>query len=318
MNKNNPFYINLLLALCVIPKLFPYGEFLPFMKLTKNKLLETLRRKNEGWTTYQARKIAGISIRRVNQVWKSYQNEGIIPEIGRKAGRPKRLIKDEERQIVKQSYEKYRVSASTLEKLIIRDYGVHISHNHIHRIMLEMGIAKKKERKDIRKKNWIRYERKLSLSLVHIDWYYDPKTEYWVFGVIDDASRKILALIETESLTVEASVEGMIEAVQYGKIRQCLSDHGSQFTNNLDGESRFVDFLEREKIHQILCRIKHPQSNGKIERWFSVYKNHRHAFDTKKEFLRWYNEVRPHRSLNFEGLETPQMAFVRKMKTEDY
>ena len=44
----------------VIPKLFPYGEFLRSMKLTRGKLIETLRRKNDGWTTYQVRKIAGV------------------------------------------------------------------------------------------------------------------------------------------------------------------------------------------------------------------------------------------------------------------
>ena len=47
-------------GLCVIRKLFPYGEFNPDMKLTGNKLLETLRRKNDGLTIYQARKIAGM------------------------------------------------------------------------------------------------------------------------------------------------------------------------------------------------------------------------------------------------------------------
>ncbi|MBI4139404.1 hypothetical protein HY483_00400 [Candidatus Woesearchaeota archaeon] len=70
----------------VIPKLFPYGEFLEFMKLTIGKLLETLRRKNLGATMYQVRKIAGISIRRVNQVWKEYSVSGLIPEIGKKTG----------------------------------------------------------------------------------------------------------------------------------------------------------------------------------------------------------------------------------------
>ena len=50
------------------------------MKLTKTKLIETLKRKNKGWTTYQARKIARISIRRVNQAWKMYNKTGLIPE----------------------------------------------------------------------------------------------------------------------------------------------------------------------------------------------------------------------------------------------
>lgn len=95
------------------------------MKLTKGKLLETIRRKNEGWTTYQARKIAGISIRRVNQVWRAYQETGEVPEIGKKMGRPAIPLQDWETKLVKEAYAKYKVCASTLEKLIERDYGKH-------------------------------------------------------------------------------------------------------------------------------------------------------------------------------------------------
>jgi putative transposase len=284
------------------------------MKLTKGKLVETIRRKNDGWTTYQARKIAGISIRRVNQVYKQYTLTGEIPEIGKSNGRPIKPIEDWEIKMVKQAYEKYRVSASTLEKLIERDYKKHISHRRIHRILLDLGYAKKKDKKDIRKKDWIRYERRHSLTAVHIDWYYDGKT--WAFAVEDDASRKILSLIECSSPTTEKSIEGMEEALKHGPIKQCISDHGSQFISNIGGDSRFVGFLGKHCIKQILCRIKHPQSNGKVEKWFDVYRLHRDAFKTKEEFLYWYNEVRPHRSLRFEELETPQQAFVRKMKAE--
>jgi putative transposase len=286
------------------------------MKLTKTKLIETLRRKNEGWTTYQARKIARVSVRRVNQVWKQYTLTGEIPEIGKNNGRPKKPIEQWEIDMVKQAYEKYRVSASTLTRLIERDYGKHINHNRIHTILLNLGYAKKKDKKDIRKKKWIRYERRHSLSLIHIDWYYDPIKEQWVFGVEDDASRKVLSLIESLSPTTELSIDGVAEATKYGSIKQCISDHGSQFVSNIGGDSRFAEFLSNINIHQIFSKIKHPQSNGKIERWFDVYKNHRHAFQTKEEFLRWYNEVRPHRSLNFKVLETPQQAFIRKMRTE--
>ena len=107
--------------MCVIPKLFPYDKFLLSMKLTRGKLIETLRRKNDGWTTYQARKIAHISIRRVNQVWKQYQLTGKIPELGKNNGRPTKPIEEWEIKMVKESYDKYRVSASTLERCIERD-----------------------------------------------------------------------------------------------------------------------------------------------------------------------------------------------------
>lgn len=285
------------------------------MKLTRTKLLETLKNKNNGWTTYQARKIAGISIRRVNQVWKEYLISGKIPEIGKKNGRPKKPIEEWETQMVKETYLKYRVSADTLEKVIRRDFQKHIPHNRIHRILLELDFAKSKIKKDIRKKNWIRYERRHSLTAAHIDWHYDGKT--WVYGVIDDASRKILALLECDNATTEKSIEGIEEALKQGQIKQCISDHGTQFTKTIaKGNCRFKEYLDSKGIKQILCRIKHPQSNGKIEKWFEIYDNHRYSFNQKEDFLYWYNEVRPHRSLDFQNLETPNQAFIRKMKSE--
>ena len=286
------------------------------MKLTQGKLIETIRRKNQGWTTYQARKIAGISIRRVNQLYSPYLISGEIPEIGKKNGRPKRPIEEWEIKTVKEAFEKYRVSATALMKLIERDYGKHINHNRIHVILLMLGMAKTKGKKDVRKKDWIRYERRHSLTAVHIDWYYFAPMQLWVFAVIDDASRKLLALVECNSPTTEASIGGMKEAMKHGTIKQCISDHGSQLISNIGGDSRFKEFLDSNGIKQILCRIKHPQSNGKVEKFFDLYQNKRILFKTKEEFIKWYNEVRPHRSLNFEVLETPQQAFVRKMKAE--
>ena len=258
------------------------------MKLTRPKLIETIRRKNEGWTTYQARKIAGISIRRVNQVWNEYQFTNQVPDLGKKNGRPSKPVEEWEMDMVRQTYQKYRVSADTLERLIQRDFQKHIGHNRVHKILLILGFAKKKNKKDIRKKNWIRYERRHSLTAVHIDWHYDRKI--YVFAVIDDASRKLLALLECDSATTYNSMRGMELALQQGKIKQCISDHGAQFISNVDGDSKFKAFLNAKSIKQILCRVKHPQSNGKVERWFEAYDRHRSAFETKEEFVNWYNE----------------------------
>jgi len=286
------------------------------MKLTRTKLLETIRRKNDGWTTYQVRKIAGISIRRVNQVWNQYLVTGKLPEIGKKAGRPSKPLNEDEIVLVKEAYQKYMVSADTLERLIERDSCKHISHNRIQKMLILLGYSQHKKWKDIRKKNWIRYERRHSLTAVHVDWYFDAKTRKWICAIIDDASRKLLSLLECDSPTTEASIECMKQALIYGKIQQCISDHGSQFINNNDGRSEFKEFLDTNNIKQILCKIKHPQSNGKVEKFFSLYKAKRCQFKTKDEFINWYNQVRPHKSLNFEILETPEQAFIRKMKAE--
>ena len=282
------------------------------MKLNKSKILETLKRLNNGATAYHSRKVAGISVRRVYQIKQIYEETGESPEIGKQVGRPMKMIEQWETDIVKESYEKYRVSADTLERVIDRDYEKHISHNRIHKILILLGYAKPKEKKDIRKKKWIRYERRHSLTAVHIDWHYFKGK--WVFGVEDDASRKLLALLECKNETTANSIKGMELALEQGSIAQCICDHGSQFTSNIGGDSTFAAFLEGKGIKQILCRIKHPQSNGKIEKWFGCYDRHREAFNSIEEFLHWYNDVRPHRSLKLDILETPSQAFIRKLK----
>jgi putative transposase len=286
------------------------------MKLNKTKLLETIRALNNGATTYQTRKIAGISVRRVHQLWQEYLKTNKLPEIGRAMGRPNRPITPHEKKIVTETFKLYRVSASTLEKIIERDYKMHISHNHIHKILVNIGFAKTKTKKDIRKKNWIRYQRRHSLTAVHIDWHFNAKKRIWIFLVIDDASRKVLTLLECKSKSTKASIQGMKLALKHGRIKQCISDHGAEFVSNIGGKSKFAKFLQEEGIKQILCRIKHPQSNGKAEKFFDLYDRHRWSFNTKEGFLNWYNDIRPHRSLNFSDLETPALAFQRKMRAE--
>src|SRR3989344_1487348 len=126
------------------------------MKLSKSKLTETLRKIADGKTVYRARKVADMSVRRVYQVKEAFDKTGEIPTIGKDVGRPRKPFEEWEIQTVKKAFEKYRVSADTLERLIDRDYQTHIGHNRIHQILIFLGYAQKKTQKDVRKKKWIR------------------------------------------------------------------------------------------------------------------------------------------------------------------
>lgn len=105
-----------------------------------------------------------------------------------------------------------------------------------------------------------------------------------------------------------------------GLIQAINTDRGSQFypnkkDKNGEADSVFRDDLGSKEIKHIPSRRNNPQTNGKIERWFQEYLRHRNKFNSANEFKNWYND-RIHGSLKLEWDETPNEAFVRKMKPE--
>ena len=264
-----------------------------------------------------------ITPRRFRQLHTAFTKTGNIPDLGKNLGRPEKSYPEEHRQIILEIYEKYRSNALYLEKIIYAEKDIRIPHNWIHMILLEEGLAQEEPNKQKRRKPWIRYERKHSLSAVHLDWH-EPSGGPKVCVVEDDASRKILVGGEFEHATEENTILLMKQVIQkYGYIRvvrESITDHGTQFyANKRDSEGvaqhGYELFLAEQGIRQILCRYKHPQSNGKIERWFGTYEKHRKRFKTFEEFVEWYNN-RPHGSLNLRRAETPEMAFWRKLPEE--
>ena len=242
-------------------------------------------------------------------------------------GRPTKTIPQQWKEIVDTEWEKQRVNALYLERAITVEKKLRIPHNTIHRIMLERGYATEQESKKKRRKPWIRYERAHSLSAVHMDWHESavvPGKQVCV--VLDDASRKVLSGGEFDSASEENSVLLLKAALNTCRsmynlsIRECISDHGTQFyADKRDKQGRadhlFENFLKQEGVRQILCRVKHPQTNGKEEKWFDFYEKHRGRFGSIEQLIDWYNN-RMHGSLNMRFAETPNQAFIRKMPPE--
>jgi len=81
---------------------------------------------------------------------------------------------------------------------------------------------------------------------------------------------------------------------------QILTDNGVQFTPTKSEIGPFTKWCEERGIKHILGRVHHPQTNGKIERWFGTYKTEfDERFETLEEFLTFYNEIRIHQSLKY-------------------
>lgn len=258
----------------------------------------------------------GVSRRRVQQIAKEYRETGIIPKPGKPGPKPGSY--DKLRKQIIAAKRMIGGSAVVIGKYLRVKRNMRADNNRIHTILLEENMAKEEPRKKGRKK-WVRYERSHSLSAVHMDWFSGNGKQ--VCAVIDDASRMILAAGEFENATTDNSIKLLDEAyhkyLHIAPIREVITDHGSQFyANKRDSKGNathsFEEYCKRMGIKQILCKYNHPQSNGKMEKWFDLYNKHRNDFNSLDNLTEWYNTVKPHMSLNFEELEPPEKAFYRK------
>ena len=99
---------------------------------------------------------------------------------------------------------------------------------------------------------------------------------------------------------------------KYGVPHAIITDRGAHFYANKigkkkKGKCKFQLILEEMSIQHIVGRAHHPQTNGKIERWFGTYKREfNDRFKSVDEYVHFYNHERPHQRLDY---HTPAEAF---------
>jgi len=140
---------------------------------------------------------------------------------------------------------------------------------------------------------------------------------------LDESLRYILSGDEFDSATGENSIgivkDMLNEYVWMQKIEPVRTNIGSQYyTNKKDkngmSESKFEAFLKENGIKHIKARVKHPQINGKVEKWYDLYEKQRSKLDSFADFANWYNTVRYHESLDTKYyLRTPENAFWSRL-----
>ncbi|MFH1256711.1 MAG: integrase core domain-containing protein, partial [Candidatus Diapherotrites archaeon] len=133
------------------------------------------------------------------------------------------------------------------------------------------------------------------------------------------ASRLVVGYGLFDNATAENSVKVLDKALHsYGCPRQLVSDHGVQFTSIArencpePADNAFQTKLKKLGIKHIKARVKHPQTNGKMERWFQTARFLEQHFKSLHRAVTYYNERRPHMSLENGSLRTPLQAFLEK------
>jgi transposase InsO family protein len=199
----------------------------------------------------------------------------------------------------------------------------------------------KKEKKLLkrvkRESEIIRYEKKMAWELVHIDLHKrknikweDPKKKKYVAWVIDDATRINYCEIlpNKKAKTLAAFIK---RAYKWFKnkwiiIKKLMSDNGLEFTTHHKlsrPNHSFEKMLVKLDIAHSYTRVRRPQTNWKIERFWRIYEEQffrLHTFSSNKDFnisfqdwLVFYNTKRKHWGIKY---MTPLQKYEKLLKKQ--
>ena len=288
-------------------------------KLNQKKVKWIVREMDKGErSVYRIAKTMEITPQWAREIHRTYHTTGEYP-FPQKPGRKPRPVSTMERNLVLETRKEHPISGAVALEKILDSKGVHIGHNRIHKILREEGLAQDEPHKQKRRK-WIRYQRRYTNSLWHADWFEQRQDKVILFE--DDASRFITGYGVFGNATTKNTISVLEEALHgYGTPRQLMTDHGTQFTS-LPRETcadprpnQFQQTLKNYGIKHIKARVKHPQSNGKVERAILTIKQLGKHFQCWDAAVYYYNYERPHSSLEKRrNLRTPYQAFLDKAR----
>ena len=236
---------------------------------------------------------------------------GIAEQSRRPHRSPRRTEAALEQQVVQVRLRYPDWGARKLQVVLARE-GVELPRNTIHRILLRHDLVREEER---RSRAVQRFERGQPNELWQMD-FKGPKGWPQAVGplsVLDDHSRYLIALAANGSTHGEPVREQLEEAFQRcGVPEGMLMDHGTPWwgTRSGTGRTQLSLWLMRQGIRLHWSGIRHPQTQGKVERFHGslqraverrgMGRQHPQAW---LDAYRWeHNHVRPHEAL---GMRTP-------------
>ena len=283
-------------------------------KLTQPEVNEICREMNVGHSSrWEIARRAGVTPRWVRELYRRYLTLGRPPE-RRPCGRVKRPLAGSVVELIKREHAILGFGAVRMEGHLLKNKHVKASHNKIHAVLKQHGLAKNEPRKQ-KQRAYVRYERHKANSLWHADWKELSGKHMILFE--DDATRLITGYGLFDKQSAELSLQVFAVAVQqYGRPRQLLTDNGSEFCNTHDREDARHLFhkgvVVDAGVDHIFTRPSHPQCNGKLEKLNDtiqrLYKLHDGDLGKAVEI---YNEKRIHMSLGG-GWLTPAEAWSKK------
>lgn len=208
-------------------------------------------------------------------------------------------------------------------RIVLASSGIHTSRKRIAAIMQELGLysirvdAKKqfKRKQQYTKQNLL--NRKFSAGHPNQIWvsditYFKVKS-YWVYLciILDLYSRKIIGWRVSRHMSTNLVTQTFKAAFQErGQPKDLTfhSDRGGQYISKT-----MMGLLQQYGVKQSFSASARPLDNAVAETFFASFKreeayrkdytSEQHFRKSVEEYIRFYNEVRPHQTLNY---RTPQ------------
>lgn len=285
-------------------------------KLTEKKRKWIVIQFRAGRSATQIVRIQKISRQHVYRLVARYKKEGTGAYKAKKSGRhPQQINVAFARKVV--TLRKETDYGSEKLHFVLKKQGFSVSQRQIQKI-LDVNKLTDPCPKRRGKRSYVRYEWPISNYMWHVDWSFYKGM--WYIAFIDDRSRRIMAEGKFKHATEEKVIFLLYQAILTNEACPVviLSDKGTQFynaTKNKKGKktpSLFEQELNKLGIEFWTSRRKHPQTNGKMEKWFDTMKRrfNKHPDETLKQFVKWYNSERIHHAL---GYKTPDEVYQEKL-----
>jgi transposase InsO family protein len=161
-----------------------------------------------------------------------------------------------------------------LHAMLLRSEGLSASPGAIARVLSEGGYVVQSEPTRPHEPKVARFERARPNQLWQTDLFTfilrRENRRVWMVAYMDDHSRFIVGYGVYASSS-GALVREVLEAAiaNFGAPEELLSDNGPQY-HTWRGKSAFTQLLERRGIKHIVARPRHPQTLGKIERFWGT------------------------------------------------
>jgi len=280
-------------------------------KLTFGKRIWIVKQKLRGTSTSKiclAQDVSRMTVSNLLTLYREYGWDSLKDHI---TGRSETVLNQNAVIIILDLRKRFGYGPCRIEQ-ILKQRGFAISHRQIEKVLIRNGMVVANPKKQ-KPRKWVRYELPHPNDLWHTDWSYDPFTGKQLSVYIDDRTRLITCFGVFQNATAENSIALLRSGIaEYGKPKAVMTDHGSQYyANHPNAEQEntlFRQTLDPLGIKHCLARINRPQTNGKVERFFRTYKEEfaTGSFPSLKDFMRHYNEDRPHMSLLY---KTPKQVW---------